>query len=178
MLRDRLRDLRRDYVRPADSASRTAYEPGELCDLRFQPADIPLGFGQAGSPPVVVMVSRYSRWITARMLPTRSAADLIARHWRLLTGLGAVAKVLIWENEEAVGSTRTTPSRIRAARFPSLKSLEDFDHQRYVKGETINHLGTLDFVAGKANVILLGPPGTGKTHLATGLGIRACQAGH
>src|SRR5581483_1909036 len=49
----------------------------------------------------------------------------------------------------------------------------DFDHQRSVKREVIAHLGTLDFVAGKENVIFLGPPGTGKTHLATGLGIRA-----
>nr|WP_308439661.1 ATP-binding protein [Streptomyces spinoverrucosus] len=39
------------------------------------------------------------------------------------------------------------------------------------------HLGTLDFVVGKENAIFLGPPGTGKTHLATGLGIRACRAG-
>ncbi len=42
----------------------------------------------------------------------------------------------------------------------------------------IAHLGTLDFVTGKDNVIFLGPPGTGKTHLAIGLAIRACQAGH
>jgi len=36
----------------------------------------------------------------------------------------------------------------------------------------------LDFVVAKDNVVFLGPPGTGKTHLATGLAIRACQAGH
>ena len=40
------------------------------------------------------------------------------------------------------------------------------------------HLATLDFVAAKENVIFLGPPGTGKTHLAIGLAIRGCQAGH
>jgi DNA replication protein DnaC len=70
--------------------------------------------------------------------------------------------------------------RIRFARFPARKSLEDFDfdHQRSADRHTIAHLGTLDFVAAKENVIFLGPPGTGKTHLATGLGIRACQAGH
>jgi DNA replication protein DnaC len=70
--------------------------------------------------------------------------------------------------------------RIRAARFPARKSLEefDFDHSRGLKREAIAHLGTLDFVTAKDNVVFLGPPGTGKTHLATGLAIRACQAGH
>ena len=70
--------------------------------------------------------------------------------------------------------------RIRAARFPARKSLEefDFDHARGLKRETIAHLGTLDFVTAKDNVVFLGPPGTGKTHLATGLALRACQAGH
>jgi DNA replication protein DnaC len=70
--------------------------------------------------------------------------------------------------------------RIRAARFPARKSLEefDFDHARGLKRELIAHLGTLDFVTAKENVLLLGPPGTGKTHLATGLAIRGCQAGH
>src|SRR5271156_6358689 len=70
--------------------------------------------------------------------------------------------------------------RIRSARFPSRKSLEefDFDHARGLKRDTIAHLGTLDFVVAKDNVVFLGPPGTGKTHLAIGIAIRACQAGH
>ena len=70
--------------------------------------------------------------------------------------------------------------RIRAARFPARKSLEefDFDHARGLKRDTIAHLGTLDFALAKDNVVFLGPPGTGKTHLATGIAIRACQAGH
>ena len=70
--------------------------------------------------------------------------------------------------------------RIRAARFPARKSLEefDFDHARGLKRDLIAHLGTLDFVTGRENVVFLGPPGTGKTHLATGLAIRACQGGH
>ena len=54
----------------------------------------------------------------------------------------------------------------------------DFDHARGLKRDTIAHLGTLDFVTAKDNVVFLGPPGTGKTHLAIGIAIRACQAGH
>src|SRR4051794_33462967 len=70
--------------------------------------------------------------------------------------------------------------RIRAARFPARKSLEDFDfdHARGLRRETIAHLGALDFVTARDNVVFLGPPGTGKTHLATGIAIRACQGGH
>ena len=69
--------------------------------------------------------------------------------------------------------------RIKAARFPARKTLEEFDFtfQRSVKKTLIQHLGQLDFLAGKENVVLLGPPGTGKTHLSIALGIRACLAG-
>ena len=84
------------------------------------------------------------------------------------------------QREVSARETHGGEGRIRAARFPARKSLEDFDydHARGLKREAIAHLGTLDFVAGKENVVLLGPPGTGRTHLATGLAIRACQAGH
>jgi DNA replication protein DnaC len=84
------------------------------------------------------------------------------------------------EREVAARQDHGGQARIRAARFPATKTLEDFDydHQRSLKRETIAHLGTLDFIAARDNVVLLGPPGTGKTHLAIGLSIRACQAGH
>jgi DNA replication protein DnaC len=69
--------------------------------------------------------------------------------------------------------------RIKSARFPARKTLEEFDFtfQRSVKKTVIEHLGQLDFLHARENVILLGPPGTGKTHLAIALGIRACLAG-
>jgi DNA replication protein DnaC len=84
------------------------------------------------------------------------------------------------QREVAAREAHGGEGRIRAARFPARKSLEefDFDHARSLKRETIAHLGTLDFVVARENVVFLGPPGTGKTHLATGLGVRACQAGH
>ena len=84
------------------------------------------------------------------------------------------------EREVSSRQSHGGQNRIKAARFPSYKTLEDFDfnHQRSVRREVAAHLGALDFIEAKDNVIFLGPPGTGKTHLATALGIRACQAGH
>ncbi len=100
------------------------------------------------------------------------------------------ARTETWSYEEFLAaclqrevSARESPGgegRIRASKFPSRKSLEEFDfeHARGLKRDTIAHLGTLDFVTAKDNVVFLGPPGTGKTHLAIGIAIRACQAGH
>jgi hypothetical protein len=63
------------------------------------------------------------------------------------------------------GSTSawTLRSRIKAARFPARKTLEEFDFtfQRSVKKQVVEHLGQLDFLHAKENVILLGPPGPG-----------------
>ena len=84
------------------------------------------------------------------------------------------------EREVAARQSNGGEIRIRAARFPARKTLEDFDfdHQRSLRRDVVAHLGALDFVEGRDNVVFLGPPGTGKTHLAIGLSIRACQAGH
>ena len=70
-------------------------------------------------------------------------------------------------------------ARIKQARFPAKKMLEEFDFsfQCSVQKTLVLHLGQLDFLSAKDNVVLLGPPGTGKTHLAIALGIRACLAG-
>jgi DNA replication protein DnaC len=107
-----------------------------------------------------------------------------------VTRLAERARAESWTHEEflvaclqrevAARESHGGEGRIRTARFPARKSLEDFDydHARGLKREVIAHLGTLDFVTARDNVVFLGPPGTGKTHLATGLAIRACQAGH
>jgi len=70
--------------------------------------------------------------------------------------------------------------RIRAAGFPARKAVEEFnfDHQPGLNRDTIAHLSTAQFIAKAQNVVLLGPPGTGKTHLSIGLGIAAAQHGH
>lgn len=113
VLKDRVRELRPYYL-PPDPATRTAYDPGQRvqCDLWFPPAQVPLGSGQAGNPPVLVMVSGYSRMIFARMLPTRQGPDLIAGHWELLQAMGGVPAQLVWDNEAAVGSWRAGRPRL------------------------------------------------------------------
>jgi DNA replication protein DnaC len=74
------------------------------------------------------------------------------------------------QREVAARESHGGEGRIRAARFPARKSLEefDFDHARGLKREQVAHLGTLDFVTARDNVVFLGPPGTGKSHCETG----------
>lgn len=125
ILKDRVRVLRPYYL-PPDPASRTSYEAGHRlqCDLWFPPVDVPLGAGQVGSPPVLVMVSGYSRMMFALMLPSRQAPDLIAGHWALLKSMGAVARELVWDNEAAVGSWRAGKPKLT----------EDFEAFRGILG--------------------------------------------
>jgi transposase len=110
VLKDRVRELRPVYL-PPDPASRTAYQAGEVaqCDLWFPAITLPVGFGQTRSAtrlPVLVMVSGYARWLTARLIPSRVAEDLFAGWWQLLQGLGGVPRVLVWDGEGAVGQRR------------------------------------------------------------------------
>ena len=83
--RKRVALLRPEYA-PKDPADRLSYRPGDQaqCDLWFPPARIPVGGGQACSPPVLVVVASFSRCITARMVPSRTTPDLLAGIWSLL----------------------------------------------------------------------------------------------
>ena len=74
---------------------------------------------------------------------------------------------------------RAAERRLKAARFPTLKTLEDFDFsaQPSLNKVLISELMRGAFVDQRESVILLGNPGTGKTHLATALAMEACRRG-
>jgi len=75
---------------------------------------------------------------------------------------------------------RSIQSRIKSAKFPVIKSLDDFDYafQTSVSRKKLEELSCLRFVDNRENALFLGPPGVGKTHLAIGLGVKACESGY
>jgi hypothetical protein len=93
----------------------------------------------------------------ARALP-KLADRARAEEWSYERFLEALLATEVSSRESSGGRLR-----IRAARFPAHKTLEEFDFtfQRSVKKQVIEHLGQLDFLHAKENVILLGPPDHG-----------------
>jgi DNA replication protein DnaC len=82
------------------------------------------------------------------------------------------------EAEEDGKRKRRQQSLMRKANFEAIKYLEDIDYgfNASIDQEKIAYLGKLDFIDRKENIIIIGPPGVGKTMIATGLGVKACMA--
>lgn len=102
--RKRVAAIRPEYG-SADPADRIVYSAGDQaqCDLWFPATKIPID-GRLVMLPVLVIVASFSRFITARMIPTRTTGDLLAGMWSLLSEqLGAVPRRLIWDNEAGIG---------------------------------------------------------------------------
>src|SRR6185312_1248234 len=85
----------------------------------------------------------------------------------------------VLEREVSARSASGARLRIRAAGFPAVKTLEDFDFdaQPAIR-QQIAALASGAFLTEARNIVLLGPPGTGKTHMAIALGITAARHGH
>jgi DNA replication protein DnaC len=69
--------------------------------------------------------------------------------------------------------------RIKKAGFPVMKTLDEFQYERleHVSESFIKELAACDYIRSKQNVVMIGNPGAGKTHLSIGLGMKACYAG-
>lgn len=91
-----------------------------------------------------------------------------------LSFLGGLLDVEMQERKR-----RSEETRIKMSRLPHRKTLEEFEFsfQPSIDTRQINELATLAFAARKENVIFLGPPGVGKTHLAVGLAMKALASG-
>ncbi len=107
----------------------------------------------------------------AEILPEylKVSADRKLTHQEFIEGL--------IEEEITFKTERSIKYRLKRARFPMIKTLDgfDFSFQSTISKEKINELANLSFIDRKENVIFLGPPGVGKTHLATSLGVKACE---
>jgi DNA replication protein DnaC len=83
------------------------------------------------------------------------------------------------EEEVACKEQRRLDTTLKISGLPFIKTLDDFDYtyQPNLDRRQVNALFDLTFLSRKENVVFLGPPGVGKTHLAVALAVRACQAG-
>ncbi len=102
----------------------------------------------------------------------RLAGQAAAQAW---TGPQYLQAVL--EAEVAAREASGAKLRLRAAGFPAVKTLEEFnfDHQPAADRAQLHRLAAGGYLSEAGNVVLLGPPGTGKTHLATALAVAACH---
>jgi len=86
---------------------------------------------------------------------------------------------MLLEEEAGMREARRFTNALKLSGLPHHKRLEEFDYafQPDLDPRKIRDLATLEFVRAKSNIALLGPPGVGKTMLAVGLAVAACQAG-
>jgi len=105
-LKKLLARIRPEYV-GIDPVDRVTYQPGQLtqCDLWFPEPRIPVAVGQQRVLPVLVMTLAFSRFMTATMIPSRQAGDILSGMWALIGGVGRVTRTLLWDRESAIGGT-------------------------------------------------------------------------
>lgn len=84
------------------------------------------------------------------------------------------------ENEYDLRKANGIKNRMRLAKFPYKKHLEDLSLEDLPEDarDKVNVFSSLEFIETGQNIILAGNPGTGKTHMAIGLGIKACNKGY
>jgi len=81
------------------------------------------------------------------------------------------------QHQVLVRTDNSINAKIKKARFPFIKTLDDFDFsfQPQIDDKLLRELGNLNFLSNAENLLFIGPPGVGKTHLAIAMGMKAVQ---
>jgi DNA replication protein DnaC len=105
--------------------------------------------------PELLITARTQRWAPEELLRTLIDAEITARD---------------------ASNART---RMKTAAFPVAKTLDELDRSACsIPGPTLDYLATLEWISAKENLCLVGPAGTGKSHVLVALGVAAVEAGH
>jgi len=121
------------------------------------------------------MIRLYARQLR---LPSFHRYEEVVRQMKPEEGYEAfLVKIMKQEAEDRfmTGQKR----RLKAAGFPLFKTMDEFDCSRlaHVSEATVRQLAACDFIKARQNIVMIGDPGSGKTHLAIALGMNACNAG-
>ena len=124
---------------------------------------------------LIDMYTRELRMSTVRENAMLLAEEAAREQWGHLAFLRRLLEL-----EAAAKRERSKATRIRMAGFPQMKYLEELDREELpAEGRALlPEMETLDFVKQGRSIVMYGNPGTGKTHIATGLGIKACIEGY
>jgi IstB-like ATP binding protein len=140
------------------TAGTTAVAPKAVPDL---PADLDAGLRRLKlatvrrTAPEVLLTAKTQRWTPEEVLRTLVEAEIAAR------------------------DASNTANRLKAAAFPVIKTLDGFDvSASSIPQATVDYLASLEWIRAQHNLAIIGPPGTGKSHVLIGLGHAAVHAGH
>ena len=148
--------------KPAKAYIRQDYEPGFRCEFDWGVLTLWIG-GVSTRLHMAVFTLDHSNLCKAYLFSREDTLALMEAHRNCYRELGGTPRVMAHDN------MRTAVKKFLG---------RDREHTDALPADARKALETLDFIKNGRNLILYGNPGTGKTHLATALGIAACNAGH
>jgi DNA replication protein DnaC len=161
---------------PARTYTRSARGGVLVLGGGFAGSYVARGLGRNGA----TIVNPSNFMLYTPLLPEAAAGSIEPRHVTVpLRAMCPSAELLLGSAMSIDRERRTVERRIKEARFPTVKSLDSFDFAAIpsLNKILVLELARCEYIARRENVIAVGNSGTGKTHIALGLGLAACQKG-